>query len=387
MYAIVDVNLLVFMEHVCLPRDVLSNSDIDAEIKSSLQKLGQEGILTFQITGNTWEPLARWLRMDSRVLSQVTQTNRLSTWDIESLAEIHGLIPVKWEASKLTPLPTAWIPNGIKNACRRLPGLRSFAYIINYSFRKGRDLDIGDGKSIANSVSIVFPARNESGNEVLIRSALDRLADSLPGSEIVFVEGNSRDDTWQVLNSVVKDYRDRLNVVLIKQDGKGKKNAVVCGFSKVNGDILAIIDTDFTVDIQDSIKAIQYSARLRGCFINCTRTVYPMEAEAMRWANYIGNRVFAMILSSLLGQNVSDSLCGTKIFTRELYELMLADGSWLSPADPFGDFTILFGASKYKYKIINFPVKYKSRFSGSPNISRWTDGLKLVGVCWHYFLS
>lgn len=150
---------------------------------------------------------------------------------------------------------------------------------------------------------------------------------------------------------------------------------------------MAIIDTDFTVDISDSMKAIAYASRLDCCFVNCTRTVYPMERGAMRWANYIGNRVFAILVSCLLAQRVSDSLCGTKVFTKHLYQEMIRDGSWLSPADPFGDFTILFGASKYKYKIINYPVRYKSRVSGAPNISRWTDGLKLAAVCWYYFLS
>lgn len=375
------------MEYLYIGKNLLNSSDIDEDIISSLSKLGDNGVLTFQITGNVWEPLARWLRMDSRVLSSVTQSNRLSTWDIESLAEIHGLTPVKWEASKLTPFPTSWVPKGIRNVCRRLPGFRSFAYTIDYTFRNTNKPIVDDATLLAKSLSIVLPARNEAGNEVLIRTALDHIAERLPGSEVVFVEGNSKDKTWSMLCSVLNDYENKLNIQLIKQDGKGKKNAVVCGFLKAKGDILAIIDTDFTVDIRDSIKAIEYSARLRCCFINCTRTVYPMELGAMRWANYIGNRVFAMLVSSLLCQKVSDSLCGTKIFSRHLYESMLADGSWLSPADPFGDFTILFGASRYKYKIINYPVKYKSRFSGSPNISRWTDGLKLVHVCWHYYLA
>ena len=103
----------------------------------------------------------------------------------------------------------------------------------------------------------------------------------------------------------------------------------------------------------------------------------------MLFRSYIGNRVFALIVSYLSGQGVSDALCGTKIFTRELYERLLADGSWLSPRDPFGDFTLIFGASNQDYRILNYPVRYYARRSGAPNISRWTDGLKLLKVCWY----
>ena len=38
-------------------------------------------------------------------------------------------------------------------------------------------------------------------------------------------------------------------------------------------------------------------------------------------------------------------------------------------------------------KILNYPVRYYSRKSGAPNISRWLDGLKLLKVCWIYMIS
>ena len=42
----------------------------------------------------------------------------------------------------------------------------------------------------------------------------------------------------------------------------------------------------------------------------------------MRWANYIGNRLFAIFLSILINKPVSDSLCGTKVFSRKFFKLM-----------------------------------------------------------------
>jgi glycosyltransferase involved in cell wall biosynthesis len=233
----------------------------------------------------------------------------------------------------------------------------------------------------------VIPARNEAGNEEILREALSAIEQSLNSSEVILVEGNSSDNTFEMLSRLADEYSGRLDIRLLRQDGRGKKNAVVCGFKGCKGDLLAIIDCDFTVDIRDSIAAIKQAALRDCCIINCSRTIYPMEKDAMRWANYIGNRVFALLVSFLSSQDVSDALCGTKIFPKTLYEKMLADGSWLSPRDPFGDFTLIFGASNNDYRILNFPVRYFARRSGAPNISRWTDGLKLLRVCWFQLIS
>ena len=66
---------------------------------------------------------------------------------------------------------------------------------------------------------------------------------------------------------------------------------------------------------------------------------------------------------------------------------MKKNGSWDSKLDPFGDFTIIFEAANNNFKILNYPVRYYARQSGSPNISRWIDGLKLLRVCWFYMIS
>jgi len=159
------------------------------------------------------------------------------------------------------------------------------------------------------------------------------------------------------------------------------------GFNISSGETLAIIDSDFTVDIDDSIAAIMESTKNKNILVNCARTTFPMEKDAMRWANYIGNRVFAIFLSIIINKPVSDSLCGTKVFSRKFFKLMKQNGSWDSKSDPFGDFTIIFEAANNNIKILNYPVRYYARKSGAPNISRWIDGLKLLKVCWIYMIS
>ena len=168
------------------------------------------------------------------------------------------------------------------------------------------------------------------------------------------------------------------SVKLLKQDGRGKRDAVKKGFDAGVHEYLAIVDADLTVDLQDSIDAIKIGMSSPMTLINCARIYYPMQKKAMSIFNYIGNRVFAVLLGYVTGQTIGDALCGTKCMSREVYNKLELSGYWASAQDPFGDFSILFGVSRYGHEILNYPVRYYARTSGAPNISRWVDGLKLL---------
>ena len=337
--------------------------------------------LKFKVRGNTWEPITRWLKLDSRIFRETTNKARITLCDIVSLGEIYKYKSIRWRAKKLTPINTGFINQSIKNILRKLPTLKDLAFELEITLHK--DTYINHEKFI----SIVIPARNEEGNKELLINALNKLKKIPQEKEIIFVEGNSQDNTYKMLENLKKDFSNKFKIILLKQTSKGKKNAVVEGFNKSSGDILAIIDSDMTVDINDSINAINLASSNENILINCSRTIFPMEKNAMRWANYIGNRCFAILLSIIINNPVSDSLCGTKVFSRKFFNLMKDNGSWESRIDPFGDFTIIFEAAKNDIKILNYPVRYYARKSGAPNISRWIDGLKLLKVCWLYSIS
>ena len=337
--------------------------------------------ISIKVRGNTWEPVTRWLRLDSRIFKETTSKARITLCDIESLAEIYNYRSIRWKAKKLTPLPTKLIPGSLKNIIRKFPIIKHLAYELEIIFYQYRD-NISD-----HLISIVIPARNEAGNKKLLIKALNKFKKIPNKLEIIFVEGNSNDNTYEILKKLKENFLNSFKITLLKQSAKGKKNAVVEGFNISSGETLAIIDCDFTVDIDDSIAAIMEATKNENILINCARTTFPMEKDAMRWANYIGNRLFAIFLSILINTPVSDTLCGTKVFSRKFFKLMKKNGSWDSKSDPFGDFTIIFEAANNNIKILNYPVRYYARKSGSPNISRWIDGLKLLKVCWIYMTS
>jgi SAM-dependent methyltransferase len=224
------------------------------------------------------------------------------------------------------------------------------------------------------TVSVVIPCRNEAGH---IRPLIDRLPGLAPGSEFLFVEGNSTDDTEAVIRAVVAENPDR-PFRFLKQPGKGKGDAVRHGFAHATGDVLLILDSDMGVAPEDIPKFVAALLRRKGEFINGSRLVYPMEGRAMRFLNLLANKAFALLFSWVLGQQVRDTLCGTKALFRADYEKIAANRSFFGDFDPFGDFDLLFGAARLNLRIVDLAVRYHERQYGTTNISRFRHGLLLL---------
>ena len=229
--------------------------------------------------------------------------------------------------------------------------------------------------AVEQTVSIVIPARNEKGN---IESLVLRSPQMGHSTEIIFIEGNSSDGTWEEIQRVGQFYKDQLAIKWAQQTGKGKGDAVRKGFEMATGDILMILDADMTVPPEDLVKFYDAINSGKGEYINGTRLVYPMEDEAMRTLNLIGNKFFSLTFSWLLGQPLKDTLCGTKVLTRENYLKLAANRAYFGNFDPFGDFDLIFGSAKLHLKFIEVPIRYKARTYGETNISRFRHGWILL---------
>ncbi len=225
------------------------------------------------------------------------------------------------------------------------------------------------------SISIVVPARNEKGT-------IEQIARELPSlgsfTEVIFIEGNSTDDTWMEVQRVAKLNLPGKKLSCAQQEGKGKGDAVRLGFEMATGDILTIYDADMTVPAADMAKFYRAIVENRGDFINGSRLVYPLEKESMRLLNFFGNKFFSLMFSWILGQPLKDTLCGTKVIWRTDYESVKKGRAFFGDFDPFGDFDLLFGAAKLNLKIIDLPIRYGERVYGQTNISRWSHGWLLL---------
>ena len=227
-------------------------------------------------------------------------------------------------------------------------------------------------------VSVVIPARNEAGN---IEAALQRTPDMGAETELIFVEGHSADDTWARILHMAEQYKHR-RIKVLQQTGKGKGDAVRCGFAVAEGDILMILDADLTMPPESLPQFYEALASGKAEFANGVRLVYPQEKEAMRFFNLIANKFFSTAFSWLLGRSIKDTLCGTKVLSREHYLKLIAGRGYFGDFDPFGDFDLLFGAAKLNLQMKDIPIRYRERTYGETNISRWRHGwLLLKMVC------
>ena len=156
--------------------------------------------ISIKVRGNIWEPITRWLRLDSRIFKETTTRARITLCDVESLAEIYNFRSIRWKAKKLTPLPTQLVPDSLKNIFRKLPIIKQFAYELEIVFYKFCE------KTSDQLITIVIPARNEEGNKKLFTNALNKFKKIRNNLEIIFVEGNSQDNTYSMLNNLKEDF-------------------------------------------------------------------------------------------------------------------------------------------------------------------------------------
>ena len=223
-------------------------------------------------------------------------------------------------------------------------------------------------------VSVIVPARNESGN---VTAIFDRTPEMGAGTELVFVEGHSTDDTFSAIEREMARHPER-RAKLLRQTGKGKGDAVRLGFAHAGGDVLMILDADLTVPPEDLPRFLSALQSGKGEFINGVRLVYPMQKHAMRFFNLLGNKFFSLAFSWLLGQSIKDTLCGTKVLSAADYRRIANQRDYFGDFDPFGDFDLLFGAARLNLKIIDLPIRYRERTYGTTNIQRWRHGWLLL---------
>ena len=314
-----------------------------------------------------WEPVLRLGEILGIKAKQPLQS-WLSTNDIENLLQLEDFEIVKVDRKLLFPKYIPIIHFIFNVFLANLPGINRFN-LIKFITARPRIM-----KPMEYSITIVVPARNEKGN---IENAIKKTPAFGSHQEFIFIEGHSQDNTHEEMLRVQQKYPDK-DIKVMKQSGKGKGNAVREAFDAASCDILMILDADLTTPPEDMPKFYFALSENHGEFINGCRLVYPMEKEAMRFFNFLGNKFFGWFFSYLLGQRLKDTLCGTKVLFKKDYELIKANRNYFGDFDPFGDFDLLFGAAKLNLKIAEVIVRYRDREYGSTQISRFKHGLLLI---------
>jgi ubiquinone/menaquinone biosynthesis C-methylase UbiE len=297
--------------------------------------------------------------------------NWLTVEDISNLLNLSGFGLVRSWSEIVWPVRTPLIDSLFN---RYLARIWPFYHLTLTNFVVARALPNPKVERPKPVVSVIVAARNEAGN---IENIFARTPEMGAGTELVFVEGHSRDNTYEAIEQAIKNHPEK-NAKLLRQPGIGKGDAVKVGFQEAGGQVLMILDADLTVPPEDLPRFYEALYSGKGDFINGVRLVYPMEKQAMRFINFLGNKFFSLAFSWLLGQPVKDTLCGTKVLWKEDYEKISSNRSYFGDFDPFGDFDLLFGAARLNMKIVDLPIRYRERTYGSTNIQRWSHGWLLL---------
>jgi hypothetical protein len=340
--------------------------DVQAFFVRALGAAQPDTRLVINCFNNLWRPI---LSLAARLglKSPTPPQNWLSLTDLKHLLYLAGWEVVKTEARILWPVNTPLAAALLNRWCA--PLLRSLCLTM---FVVARPKPGPVPRNL--SCSIIVPARNEAGNIEAVVRRMPRLGRS---TEILFIEGGSTDATWDEITRVAAAHPE-LKIRCLRQRTSGKGGAVREAFAAAEGDVLCILDADLGVAPEELPKFYAAIANHLADLVNGVRLVYPVEAEAMRLLNMVGNKFFSLAFTSLLGQPVKDTLCGTKVLLRSHYQLIARNRAYFGDFDPFGDFDLLFGAAKLNLRIVDLPVRYRARTYGSTNISRWRHGWLLL---------
>jgi SAM-dependent methyltransferase len=314
-----------------------------------------------------WRPIVK-LAEALRLKPRKPLRNWVAPHDVRNLLELAGFETVTTQSRILFPKQVPFLSTLLNGVLGSLWPFNLFSltyWVVARPLPKELQTE---------GVSIVCPCRNEQGH---VAELIERIPDLGVPTELVFVEGNSTDDTRGEILRQIEAHPER-DIRLVPQTGKGKGDAVRAGFEAARHDVLMILDGDLSVRPEDLPKFHRGLLDGRAELVNGSRLVYDMEPGSMRFLNMLGNHAFARILKGIIGQRVKDTLCGTKVLFRADYDRIAAGRAYFGDFDPFGDFDLLYGAARLNLRIVDLPVRYQPRRYGETNISRWRHGVLLL---------
>lgn len=356
------------------------------DIQESLSKLhvlfNNDTRLIISYYSPLWTPLLSFASLLKLKLHNRDAT-LLNPADIKNFIDLANYETVRIERKILIPFKIFGLERFINRFISTLP---IFSSLCLRHYNISRSLNNKILKKY-NSASIIIPCKNEFGN---IKKAVEEIPQFTDDIEIIFVEGNSSDGSWEEIKRVIKtnsNKKSNFSFQALKQPSKGKADAVFFAFEKAKKEILIILDGDLTVAPKDLDKFWDEISSSKAEYVNGSRLVYSMDDKAMRFLNHIANRLFSILFTWLLGQRFTDTLCGTKVISKDNYLRAKKRNKDLGNFDPFGDFFLIFAASRLCLKISEVPVKYRARSYGETQISRFSHGFLLVKMFIFAFLK
>lgn len=347
--------------------------DVEAALQRVRSTMTKDSRLVIVFTNYLWQPvfkLAERLGLKSRQPA----LNWFSLEDVRNLLGLTGYEAVKEFHSLLLPVRVPLLSWFLNRVVARIPPFHKLCYVKALVARVVE----AEPQPERFSVSVIIPCKNEAGN---VEAAVERIPGMGRHTEIIFCDDKSTDGTADKVREMQRKYPDK-DIKLVQGPGISKSFNVWTGFDAAQGDILMILDADLTTIPEELPYFYAAIAEGRGEFINGSRMVYPMAEDAMKPLNVLGNKMFSMAFSYLLGQSIKDTLCGTKVMWRRDYQRMKAFRDTWGVTDRWGDYELIFSAARLNLKILDLPVHYLERVYGETKMTkRFRNAAVMARMC------
>lgn len=219
-------------------------------------------------------------------------------------------------------------------------------------------------------VSIIIPALNEARNLPHVMAALPQV------DEVILVDGGSTDDTVDVARRLMPGIR------VIRQNRRGKGNALACGFAAATGDILVMIDADGSTDPRE-IPSFIAALRAGADFAKGSRFSGAGGSADITRLRRAGNFGLSMMVNLLFRTRYSDLCYGYNAFWARHLDVFGLDSTTPAAGRLWGDGfeieTLLnLRAARARLRIVEVPSFEQQRIHGESNLNAFTDGMRVL---------
>jgi glycosyltransferase involved in cell wall biosynthesis len=210
------------------------------------------------------------------------------------------------------------------------------------------------------NVSVVIPTLNEARN-------LPYLFQRLPRGlhEIIVVDGHSTDETVGVARALCPQAK------IILQEGRGKGDALRCGFAASTGDIIVMLDADGSADPEE-IALFVHALQAGADFAKGSRFTGGGGSADITHVRHLGNFGLTRLVNLLFGTRYTDLCYGYNAFWRHCLPVLRVD------CDGFEVETLInLRLARSDLRVVEVPSFEEARLHGASNLRVMRDGLRV----------